>query len=105
MLTLNTYLKWQFENKKIPSDLLKMCNEQHFSQTQNKWVFKGDKSGIKIYGDTVHIFIERKDYKGTFMPGFEKWNSHYNPTSVGLKYIDNFKRCPKKCFTIFSNFI
>ena len=47
------------------------------------------KSGIKIYGDTVHIFIERKDYKGTFMPGFEKWNSHYNPTSVGLKYIDH----------------
>ena len=34
MLTLNTYLKVKIENKKIPSDLLKMCNEQHFSQTQ-----------------------------------------------------------------------
>tara|TARA_E500000331_G_scaffold241507_2_gene231905 strand:+ start:6488 stop:7645 length:1158 start_codon:yes stop_codon:yes gene_type:complete len=47
------------------------------------------KSGIKIYGDTVHIFVERKNYNGTFMPGFEKWVSHYNPSSVGLKYIDH----------------
>ena len=46
-------------------------------------------SGIKIYGDTVHIFVERKNYKGTFIPGFEKWESHYNPESVGLKYIDH----------------
>ena len=46
-------------------------------------------SGIKIYGDTVHIFVERKNYKGTFMPGFEKWESHYNPEPVGLKYIDH----------------
>ena len=47
------------------------------------------KSGIKIYGDTVHVFVERKNYNGTFMPGFEKWASHYNPSSVGLKYIDH----------------
>jgi 4-hydroxyphenylpyruvate dioxygenase len=47
------------------------------------------KSGIKIYGDTVHVFVERKNYKGTFMPGFEKWESHHNPESVGLKYIDH----------------
>ena len=46
-------------------------------------------SGIKIYGDTVHIFIERKNYNGIFMPGFEKWESHYNPEPVGLKYIDH----------------
>jgi 4-hydroxyphenylpyruvate dioxygenase len=46
-------------------------------------------SGIKIYGDTVHVFVERKNYNGTFMPGFEKWESHYNPEPVGLKYIDH----------------
>ena len=46
-------------------------------------------SGIKIYGDTVHVFVERKNYNGTFMPGFEKWQSHYNPEQVGLKYIDH----------------
>ena len=47
------------------------------------------KSGIKIYGDTVHIFIERKNYNGIFLPGFEKWDSSYSPSEVGLKYIDH----------------
>ena len=46
-------------------------------------------SGIHIYGDTVHLFIERKDYKGTFLPGFKVWESHYNPSDVGLQYIDH----------------
>jgi len=46
-------------------------------------------SGIHIYGDTVHLFVERKDYKGTFMPGFKVWESHYNPSGVGLQYIDH----------------
>ena len=47
------------------------------------------KSGIHTYGETVHIFVERKNYKGVFMPGFEKWESEYNPTPTGLKYIDH----------------
>jgi 4-hydroxyphenylpyruvate dioxygenase len=47
------------------------------------------RSGIHTYGDTVHIFIERKNYKGTFLPGYEKWNSEYHPSPTGLKYIDH----------------
>lgn len=47
------------------------------------------KAGIKTYGDTVHMFIERKNYKGIFMPGFEKWESEYNPIPTGLRYIDH----------------
>ena len=46
-------------------------------------------SGIKIYGDTVHLFIERNQYKGIFMPGFIEWKSDYNPESAGLKHIDH----------------
>ncbi|MFM7721071.1 MAG: 4-hydroxyphenylpyruvate dioxygenase, partial [Sediminibacterium sp.] len=46
-------------------------------------------SGIHIYGDTVHLFIERKNYKGVFMPGFRKHETNYQPTAVGLKYIDH----------------
>jgi 4-hydroxyphenylpyruvate dioxygenase len=46
-------------------------------------------SGIYTYGETVHMFVERKNYKGEFMPGFVKWESDYNPTSLGLKYIDH----------------
>ncbi|MBK7339111.1 MAG: 4-hydroxyphenylpyruvate dioxygenase [Saprospiraceae bacterium] len=47
------------------------------------------KSGIKTYGETIHIFVERKNYKGIFLPGFEKWESEYNPGTTGLKYIDH----------------
>jgi 4-hydroxyphenylpyruvate dioxygenase len=46
-------------------------------------------SGIHTYGETVHIFVERKNYNGIFMPGYEKWESSYNPEPVGLKYIDH----------------
>ncbi len=46
-------------------------------------------SGIHTYGDTVHLFIERKNYNGVFMPGFKKWESAYNPTSTGLQYVDH----------------
>ncbi len=47
------------------------------------------RAGIYTYGETVHIFVERKNYNGTFMPGFKEWKSDYNPTPVGLKYIDH----------------
>lgn len=47
-------------------------------------------SGIHTYGDTVHLFVERKDYTGAFMPGFKKWETpFYNPTSTGLLYVDH----------------
>ena len=46
-------------------------------------------SGIHVYGDTVHIFVERKNYKGIFLPGFVKWEPHYRPSPVGLRYVDH----------------
>lgn len=46
-------------------------------------------SGIHTYGDTVHLFVERKNYKGVFMPGYKKWESDYNPTETGLLYVDH----------------
>lgn len=47
------------------------------------------KAGIHTYGDTVHLFIERKNYQGVFLPGFEKWESDYQPSETGLKYVDH----------------
>ena len=47
------------------------------------------RSGIYTYGETVHIFVERKNYKGVFLPGYKPWKSHYNPEPVGLKFIDH----------------
>src|SRR5699024_8093527 len=47
------------------------------------------RSGIHTYGETVHIFVERKNYKGAFLPGFQEWNPAYRPETAGLKYIDH----------------
>ena len=46
-------------------------------------------SGIHTYGDTVHLFIERKNYSGAFMPGYRKWETVYNPSETGLLYVDH----------------
>lgn len=46
-------------------------------------------SGIKLYGETVHMFVERKNYNGIFLPGYEKWETVYNPKPVGLQYVDH----------------
>jgi len=46
-------------------------------------------AGIKTYGETVHSIIERKNYKGLFLPGFVRAESVYNPPSTGLQYVDH----------------
>ena len=46
-------------------------------------------SGIHTYGDTVHIFVERRNYKGAFLPGYREWKSNYNPPDTGLLYVDH----------------
>jgi 4-hydroxyphenylpyruvate dioxygenase len=47
-------------------------------------------SGIKIYGDTAHLFIERKNYRGVFMPGYRPWSiPHFSPADTGLLYVDH----------------
>jgi 4-hydroxyphenylpyruvate dioxygenase len=50
-------------------------------------------SAIATYGDTIHSFVERRNYRGVFLPGFvpvehaEQADSVARP--VGLKYIDH----------------
>jgi 4-hydroxyphenylpyruvate dioxygenase len=47
-------------------------------------------SGIHTYGDTVHLFVERKDYNGIFMPGYKTWsNPFFKLTDCGLLYVDH----------------
>jgi 4-hydroxyphenylpyruvate dioxygenase len=46
-------------------------------------------AGIRTYGDTVHSIVERRNYRGLFMPGFEPASSPYEPESVGLQYVDH----------------
>ncbi len=47
------------------------------------------RSGIYTYGETAHIFVERKNYNGVFLPGYTTWESDYNPESTGLKFVDH----------------
>jgi len=47
------------------------------------------RSGIYTYGETVHMFIERKNYQGPFIPGYVRWAPDYKPGEVGLLYVDH----------------
>ena len=46
-------------------------------------------SAIHTYGETIHKFVERRNYSGAFMPGFEAKESTINIQPIGLKYIDH----------------
>ena len=47
------------------------------------------RSGIYSYGEVVHIFVERKDYQGVFLPGYEAWSPRYEAEPIGLKFVDH----------------
>ena len=46
-------------------------------------------ASFKIYGETVHSLVERKNYRGLFMPGFRAVQPHFAPPDVGLRYVDH----------------
>ncbi|MFD1144329.1 4-hydroxyphenylpyruvate dioxygenase [Larkinella insperata] len=47
------------------------------------------RSGIHTYGDTVHIFVQRSQYNGIFLPGYKRWEPEHRPQEVGLTYVDH----------------
>ncbi|HRY32622.1 MAG TPA: 4-hydroxyphenylpyruvate dioxygenase [Bacteroidales bacterium] len=47
------------------------------------------RAGIHTYGETVHVFVERRNYQGAFLPGYIAWEPPYRPAETGLKYIDH----------------
>jgi 4-hydroxyphenylpyruvate dioxygenase len=46
-------------------------------------------AAIRTYGETIHSLVERRGYRGLFMPGFRAVRPHYQPEPVGLKYVDH----------------
>jgi 4-hydroxyphenylpyruvate dioxygenase len=46
-------------------------------------------AAIRTYGDTIHSLVERRGYHGLFMPGFRPVKPHFQPSPVGLKYVDH----------------
>jgi 4-hydroxyphenylpyruvate dioxygenase len=46
-------------------------------------------SSIKTYGETIHTFVERKNYKGAFLPGYKAAKSKLKASPIGLKFVDH----------------
>jgi 4-hydroxyphenylpyruvate dioxygenase len=46
-------------------------------------------AAIHTYGDTIHSLVERRNYRGTFLPGYKNVTPHYSPSPVGLQYVDH----------------
>lgn len=46
-------------------------------------------ASIKTYGDTIHTFVERTNYKGTFLPGYKPRKSLAKTEPIGLEYVDH----------------
>ena len=46
-------------------------------------------SAVKTFGDTIHTFVERKDYTGPFLPGFKRTQNLNNNTKKNLFHIDH----------------
>jgi len=46
-------------------------------------------ASIAAYGDTLHTFVERKDYTGTFFPGYQTMPADLIARPVGLLHVDH----------------
>ena len=46
-------------------------------------------AAFRTYGDTIHSLVERRNYSGLFMPGFQAVDTPYRPEAVGLQYVDH----------------
>lgn len=68
---------------------------EHGAQSYQEPTVLADKDGevitaaIRTYGDTIHSIVERKNYRGLFLPGFVPVTSPYDPPGAGLKYVDH----------------
>ncbi len=46
-------------------------------------------ASIHTYGETIHTFVERKNYNGPFMPGFVEKKNGFEVEGIGLQYVDH----------------
>jgi 4-hydroxyphenylpyruvate dioxygenase len=46
-------------------------------------------AAIRTYGETIHTLVERGNYRGVFLPGFQPVEPRYQPQPVGLQYVDH----------------
>ncbi|HRC33519.1 MAG TPA: 4-hydroxyphenylpyruvate dioxygenase [Bacteroidia bacterium] len=46
-------------------------------------------AAIHTYGETIHKFIERKNYSGPFLPGYKAAKSKFKISPIGLEVVDH----------------
>jgi 4-hydroxyphenylpyruvate dioxygenase len=46
-------------------------------------------AAIRTYGDTIHSIVERRNFRGLFMPGFASVTPAFEPPSAGLLHVDH----------------
>lgn len=72
-------------NKAIERGARSVREPQVFSDEHGEVVI----AAIGTYGDTIHSIVERKNYRGLFLPGFVPVQSNYTSVPTGLKYVDH----------------
>ena len=81
---------WVDDAKQCYNEAIKRGAKSYFAPiTEKDECGEIVKAGIHTYGDTVHVFIERKNYTGIFFPGYKAWTPEYNPSEIGLEYVDH----------------
>lgn len=46
-------------------------------------------AAIKTYGETIHTFVDRTDYRGAFLPGYKAYQTERAIEPIGLEYVDH----------------
>src|ERR687898_454357 len=75
-------------------EAFELAVERGAKPVQNPTVLRDDQGEVVIaaihtYGDTIHSLVERRNYKGGFLPGFQAMTPRYSPPPVGLQYVDH----------------
>lgn len=75
-------------------EAFKVAVERGAKPVQKPTVLRDDAGEVVIaaihtYGDTIHSLVERRNYKGLFLPGFQPVSPRYSPSPVGLQYVDH----------------
>jgi 4-hydroxyphenylpyruvate dioxygenase len=87
---VKVYALWVDDAEKSYNETVKRGAKSYFKPVIEKDKFgEVKRAGIYAYGDTVHIFIERKNYNGLFLPGYVEWKPNYTTSEIGLKYVDH----------------
>lgn len=72
-------------NETVKRGAIAVSEPQYLSDNNGQVVI----SSIKTYGDTIHSFVERKNYSGVFLPNYIPFKSRTFKENVGLQYVDH----------------